>query len=573
MLDTWTAWQRKPKHFDVAFQVAELPELAQPILPDQADAQKRHCKVQLPWEVLTASLDLSLFNYQQKAGEANPPSMVADSNHISWMAMLQQHALLDPNNQDGGQKAEDSPEEWDLSDPIKHTVWHLRDYTDPLIPTLAEPLLHGAQPHGGLPAQLMHATPKPQVPDYLPMLCSRRNVLGSCKATYCSLVGQEMELQNTVSSLPIVLFNDDRIISYGMDEAESREDTWQQCMADCHIRQLKTGHLKLYMDWSLSDRSASSSRAVQGYKRHLDQALRPAIFPPVADGSVLDESHSAAFVVHSIAGATMTPHGVLYNATRQPEQLPHAVTARLHGQAQQAQQAQRAQQTQQTQQAQQAQQAQLAQRTNWLEGSQMGKGMATQEPMKQPAVAVADQAAPKPAPSAAAKLSCDTGFRSVQPARQAEPSADNSNSAQQMQATGVFQKCRSKPKPHRSGRQQIESAGNDMAFFLGLQQGVAPAQPTSKIMQSRTLGPASAAGAAPGPALKAGQHQVLDLCTDDASQDEGEDTMVMTLPDVQYSILCLPKRHQGLLQRMKEEHTLVLRHHAGMSAEVSLHSA
>ena len=512
---------------------------------------------QLPWEMLTASIEPALSKYRQKAREANPPpSIIADSKHDSWMAMLQQHALLDTINQSDDHKAEDSSEEWALSDPVKHTVLHLRDYTDPLTPLLAEPLLQAAQPHGGLASQLMQATPEPPVPDYLPLSCVRPSVLGSCKATYCSLVGQDMELRDTVSTLPIVLFDNDQVNSYGMDEAESQEDTWQQCMTECHIRRLKTGHWKLYMDWSLSDCSASSCKTVQGYKRHLDQALRPAILPAVDDGPALEESHSAASVIHSIAGAIMTPPGVPYNAVRQPEQLPHAIRTRLHGQAQQAQQSQ------------QAQRAQRAQRTDLLEGSQKGKGIATKT-TRPPALAVANQASTKPAPSAAAKLPCDTGCRSVQPAQQDKPSPEDSNAPQQMQATGVFQKRQPKPKLQSSARQQVESAGNDMAFFLGLQQRAAPAHSGSKTMQPGAPALPAAAGAAPRSALKAGQPQVLDLCTDGASQDEKEDNTVMSLPDVQYSVLCLPERHQGLLQRMKEEHTLVLRQHAGISAEAS----
>lgn len=511
--------------------------------------------VQLPWETLKASMDPSPSNYLQKSGEAKPlPSMVAGSKYDSWIAMLQQYTLLDTIDQSDNHKAQDSSQEWALLDPVKDSVLHLRDYTDPLTPTLAEPLLQAAQADGGLASHLMRVTAKPQVPDYLPMTCARPNLLGSCKATYCSLVGQDMELQDTVSTLPVVLFDNDQANSCGMDEAESQENSWQQCLTDCHIRQLKTGHLKLYMDWSLSECSASSCKTVQGYKRHLDQALCPAILPPVSNGSALDKPHNAAFVIHSIAGAVMTPPGVPYNAMRQPEQLPLAVRARLHGQTQQAQHAQ------------QAQQAQHAQRITLPKGSQMGKGMAC-GPSRQPVVAVADKAAKAPT----AKQLSETEFRSEQPAQQVEPSADQANIPQQMQATGVFQKRQSKPQLQSSARQQAESAGNDMAFFLRLQQGAAPTHSASKVVEPRAHALPFAAVADRSSALEAGPNQLLDLCADDASEDDEEDTMVVNMPDVQYSILCLPERHQGLLQRMKQEHTLVLRHHASMTAEVNLH--
>lgn len=534
--------------------MAGIPELPQPILPDRADKQQRDCKGygQLPWGTLTAALDPSLCPCQQQAREANQPSTLAGCHHESWIAVLEQHILSGRQHQADDNTAEDSSEEWDLSDPVKHSVLRLCDYTEPLTPTLAEPLLLSAQPPDRLVSQLLVATSKPEIPAYMPVPCARRSVLGSCQATYWSLVGQHMELQDTVSTLPVVLFDDSPGSCYGMDEAESREDTWQQCMADCHIRRLKTGHLKLYMDWSLSDRSASSSKNLHGYKRHLDQTFWPSTLPPTAADSAMDKSHSTAFVAHSIAGAVKTPPGVPYNAVRQPEQLPFAVRARLHGQ---------------TQHAKQAKQAQHGQGLNSLKGFQMGKGIASKQPSSWPAAA-ANKDATKPVITATPKLPCGTVFKSIQPARQDEPSADKSN-PHQMQATGVFQKCQSKRKAQVPARQQIESAGNDMAFFLGLQQG--PAHSASKAMQSRALALASdsAAEAAPGPVLTAGEPQVLDLCSDDASQDEEEDTMIMNLPDVQYSILCLPERHQGLLQRMKEEHSVVLRHDAGISAEVS----
>ena len=319
-------------------------------------------------------------------------------------------------------------------------------------------------------------------------------------------------------------------------------------MADCHIRRVKTGHLKLYMDWSLSYLSASSSNSLQGYKRHLDQTFWPSSLPPVAAESALDESHSPPFVAHSIAGAVKTPPGVPYNAMKQPEQLPCAVRARLHGQAQHARQAKQ------------------APGCDLLRGSQMGKGILSKQPNSQPAAA-ANHAATKPAPDA---TPCGSMFKCIQPARQDEPSAGKSN-PHQMQATGVFQKRQSSSKARASARQQSESAGNDMAFFLGLQQGPVPANSASKAMQPRAPALASAAEAAPGPAPTASEPEVLDLCTDDASQEKEEDTMIMNLPDVQYSVLCLPERHQGLLQRMKEEHSVVLRHDAGISAEVSSH--
>ena len=526
------------------------PDLPQLILRDRTDKQQRQCIALVTWEVLRASLNTSLSCGQQQAEEVHLPSIVAGSDHQSWIAVLEQYALLGSNSQSIYDTAVDSSEEWELSDPIKHSIINLCDYTEPLTPTLAEPLLHTAQSQEGLASQLMHATPKPRIPDHLPVACAKHSVIGSCKATYCSLVGQDMELQDTVSTLPVVLFDGSSDHSpYGMDEAESREDTWQQCMADCHIRQLKTGHLKLYMDWSLSDCSASSSKTLQGYRRHLDQTLRPTILPSVPADSTVHESLSTAFVANRIAGAEVTPSGVQYNAVRQPEQLPHAVKARLQNQAQHAKQPHR------------------AQHADLVQGSQL----MTSTSSAQPAVAVAAEAASgtartNPPPGAAAELPSETGGRTVPPANPGRPSAYKSKAPQQTQATGVFQKRHPSGKAQVSAKRQVESAGNDMAFFLGLQQGAAPNHSALKTLQPRAP---TLASAAPDPgrghALEAGQSQVLDLCSGDASEDEGDN---MKLPDVQFSILCLPERHQGLLQRMQEEHTAVLRHNASIGAEV-----
>lgn len=505
--------------------------------------------------MLRASFNTSVLAVQPQAQDADLPSMVAESNQKSWTEILEQHARL-ATNPTADAATDGSIDGWRLSETVKHSVMHRCDYTQPVTPILAEPLLQVPLSHGGLASELMHASTKPQSPVYLPLACAQRSVLGGCKATYCSLVVQDMGLQDTVTTLPVVLFDDSS--SCSTDEAESREDTWQRCVSDCHIKQLKTGHLKLYMDWSLSDRSASSSKTLHEYKRHLDQTLRPASLPEVAADSSLDDSLSAAIVTHSIAGAKMTPPGVPYNAMRQPEQLPHAVKARLQAQAQRAKQAQH------------------AQHANLQQGRQLSKVWAPKL-SRQAALAVAlkpaacTNARTDPASGAAAMLPSDKDSKSVQPASPARQSANNPDPARQTHATGVFQTRQATRKARSSAKRKVESSGNDMAYFLGLQQGAAPNHPALKTLQPRAPALASGAGPALGPASKAGQCQVIDLCADDASQEEEEDTLVIELPDVQYSILCLPERHQGLLQRMKEEHTAILRHHASIGAEVRCH--
>lgn len=485
--------------------------------------------------------------------------MAAVSNHKSWIAVLEQHALSGvvshPNADSDGQsldnKAEDSMDGLQLSDAIKHSVMHLSGYSRSVTPTLAEPLFHMPLAREGLASQLMHTSSKPQIPDYLPLACAQRSVLGSCKATYCSLVVQDMELQDTVTTLPVVLFDDSS--AYGTDEAESQEDTWQRCVSDCHIKPLKTGHLKLYMDWSLADRSASSSKTLQEYKRHLDQSLRPTQVPAMAADSALDESLSTACITHMIAGVRGTPPGVPYNAVRQPEQLPHAVKARLQTQAQRSKQAQH---------------AQLGK--VWAQNLSRQSSPAVSLKAAGTTVIPAVTARTDPANGAAAMLPSQTRSGFVQPANPARSSANKPAAPQHTQASGVFQKRQPTNKAPGSSRQQVEPAGNDMAYFLGLQQGATHHHPALRPPQPRApaLAPAAGPAPAPGTASEAGQCQVVDLCADDASVDEEEDTMVMELPDVQYSVLRLPERHQGLLQRMQEEHTAIVRQHASIGAEV-----
>lgn len=508
----------------------------------------------LPWETLRASFSTSLLCAQPQALDADLPSMAAAHNHKSWIAILEQHASwgvgshtsTDTDGQGMNNSTEDSIDEEQLSDAIKHSVMPLCGYTQSVTPTLAEPLLPVPLARAGLASQLMHASSKPQIPDYLPLVCAQRSVLGSCKATYCSLVVQDMELQDTVTTLPFVLFDDNS--AYGTDEAESQEDTWQRCVSDCHIKQLKTGHLKLYLDWSLSDRSASSSRTLQEYKRHLDQSLRPTKVSAMAADSALDEPLSAACITHMIEGVRGTPPGVPYNAIRQPEQLPHAVKARLQAQAQRSKRAQHAQ-------------------LGKVWAQNLSRQSSPAAPLKAASTTVipASSARADPANGAAAMLPSDTGSEIVQPANTARASANSTAAAQQTQATGVFQKRRPTTKAQGSARQQVEPAGNDMAYFLGLQQGAAhhPPQPRAPALAS-----SAALAPAPGAGAEASQCQVVDLCADDASLDEEEDTVVMELPDVQYSVLCLPERHQGLLQRMQEEHAAIFRQHASIGAEV-----
>ena len=558
-----------------AFQM-DIPDLPQPILLEHGHKQEECAPTVATGQMLRATVDVGLSNEQQHARKAHVPGPATHSHDQPWLTVMTQHALpvchpassVNNHNTDAGDDANDSASTvtQDLSNSIKQSILFPRVVSEPVPPMLPQPLLRLSVSCDGLLLQLFTDTSKPETPDVFPSVGSAHpGLMGNSKATYCNLIAQDMALQGSICTLPVVLFDDTS--AYGTDEAESRVDTWQQCMADCHIRQQKTRHLKLYMDWSLSERSSSSSRTLQVYKRHLDQNLCPAALPPVQADSALDDSLCAASFIDSIAGRTATPPGVPYNAVRQPEQLPHAVRARLQSQAQHTKQSQHAKRAQQVGHAKQAQQP---------HGLSRGLSAADESAPESSRLAASLRAKPvsgatltaNPTPGSSAALPSTAPLRFVQPAKPVAPAGDMPTAAQQAQASGVFQKPQPQAKAKRKpGMQQAATPGNDMAFFLRLQQGAATDGPGPKNVRYRGADPALPP--ALRPAQSADQPHVVDLCTDDDSQGE-EERARNSLPDVQYSVLRLPERHQSLLQRMEEEHAAILRQHSGIDTQVGV---
>ena len=552
------------KHDVLPFQ--DTPLVPAPVLPETLRKQGDCTSAMASWEVLQGTLDTSLSHDQQHARTAQLPSIAKGSEHESWTALMQQHASSAKQLNHMEQSTDDTikADAVELTASIKQSIMYTNVVSEPSILTLAEPLLQLSALAEGLLPQLFSATTKPKMPRCMAGSIAQCSVMGSCQSTFHTLVAQDMTLQDSVCTFPLVIFDDST--PHGTDEAESKVNAWQQCMADCHIRQVQTKHLGLYIDWSLSDRSSTSPKSLQEYKRRVGQALHPAVLPPVEADSALDDMLSPESLISSIARLTAVPCGVLYNAVEQPEQLPHAVQARLQSQAQHAKQAQHPILAQRAQQAQPAKQAQQAHQHPELSKSLNIDRLAGSTQTR----SVPDASMSlKPTQRGTAVLpstSAPTSSPLVQPER---PSADKQSTAQPAPATGVFQKPQSHTMSQRSSVQQQGTGGNDMAFFLGLQQGPASKQP-NRLLGPSTTASAAGKGPAPGPskpAPAAEQPHVVDLCTD-SSQEEAEVTCV-DLPDVQYSVLRLPERHEGLLQLMREEHAAVLRQHASIDADVS----
>ena len=61
----------------------------------------------------------------------------------------------------------------------------------------------------------------------------------------------------------------------------------------------------------------------------------------------------------------------------------------------------------------------------------------------------------------------------------------------------------------------------------------------------------------------------VDLTIDSSQDSQGENDQALRLPQVQYTVLSLPEKHQRLLDQMQQEQTLLLRNTANVDAQVS----
>ncbi len=511
----------------------DASQLPQPIMLDTVTRRLDLLGTLVPWNTLTADLNTALDTNQEHAAAASVPALRDDSQGELWLSVMASHTLsascAAADDRQGavghghincGSKTSQEVKAEILSS-VACALEECRAQVETAPPELEVPMLCFKISEQTLMTEVFQAEQCPKAPEYVPASVADCSVKGSSKLTYHSLVAQELTLQESFYTLPVVLFDDSN--AYGLDEAQSKEDMWQQCMAECRFRHLKTGHLDLYMDWSLVDRACPCSASLQTFKRPLKMHSQPESLPPVAADSALSDSAIAASVISSIAeGACVVPD-ILYHAVQQPEQLPRAIKQRLCKQPAYQEQA---------------------------------------NPLTQAATAVSSQNAVniiKCAPSnhislhAASRAAADDMPLAQQPtqgkpALQAAPSGNKARASGGVQPSGIFQqRAKSAKTPASATAPQTASAGNEMAFFLGLQH--------------RATAPASGAGA-PLP----NQAHPVDLCSD--GDEEAEEEAAMQLPDVQYVCLQLPEQHARLLNIMQGDQRALLREADDIAAEV-----
>ncbi len=511
----------------------EASQLPQPIMLDIVIRRLDLLGALVPWNTLTADFSTALDTNQEHAAAASVPALQDDSQGELWLSVMASHLLsASCAAADARQGAVDDDHissnskncqqvKAEILSSVARSMEECRAQVETGPPKLEVPMLCFKISKQGLMTEVFQAEQCPKAPEYEPASVADCGVKGSSKLTYHSLVAQELTLQESFYTLPVVLFDDSN--DYGLDEAQSKEDMWQQCMAECRFRHLKTGHLDLYMDWSLVDKTCPCSASLQTFRRQLKLPSQPDSLPPAAADSALSDSAIAASVISSIAeGACVVPE-ILYHAVQQPEQLPHAIKQWLCKQS-----------------AHQHQAKSLRQAATAV-SSQTAADTINLAPSNHISLHAASRAAADDMPLAQQPTQ-------TKPVSQAAHSESKARASGGVQPTGVFQqRSKSAKKAVAATAPQAASAGNDMAFFLGLQQiATAPAS----------------GGAAPLP----NQAHPIDLCSD--GDGEAEEEVAMQLPDVQYVCLQLPEQHARLLNIMQGDQRALLRETDGIDAEV-----
>ena len=509
----------------------DASQLPQPIMLGTVTRRLDLLSTLVPWDTLTADCNTALDINQEHAAAASVPVLKDESQGELWLSVMASHTLLPSctaTDESQSAVADDhikfSSEicqevKAEILSSVACSMEECRAQVETAVPKLEALMLCFKPSEQSLMTEVFQAEQCTKAPEYVPPSVADCSVKGSSKLTYHSLVAQELTLQESFYTLPVVLFDDSS--HYGLDEAQSKEDMWQQCMAECRFRHLKTGHLDLYMDWSLVDRACSCSAALQTFKRRLKIHSQPDTLPPVAADSALCDSAIAASVISSIAEDACVVPEILYHAVQQPEQLPRAIKQRLCKQP-----------------AYQHQAKSLMQAATAV-SSQTAANAIECVPSNHISLHAASRAAADDIPLPQQPTQC-------KPALQAAPSGIKARASGGVQPTGVFQQ-RAKPAKTPAAAKAPQPAGNDMAFFLGLQH--------------RATAPASGA-AAP----LSNQARPVDLCSD--GDEEGEEEVAMQLPDVQYVSLQLPEQHARLLNIVQGDQRALLREADGIDAEV-----
>lgn len=511
-------------------------QLPQPILLNAVNSHLELPAAMLAWGTVTADFNIALDSNQERAAKAPVPAIKDDPQGEHWLAIMASHALpatgAAVSISQAAVAANHSQHE-EGSCQIRAEVLNFitdctdthREHLEPSMSELEVPHMRMTHPQQqDLLSEVFHEFQTPKAPQYMPASMADCNVMNSSKATYHSLVARDLTLHESFFTLPVVLMDDEN--HSGLDEAESKADTCQQCMAECRFRPQKTGHLDLYMDWSLTDSSCLSSPSFQSLKRQLDRCFDPDSLPPLGGDPGLSDGAIVASVINSISEAAPAIDGILYHAVQQPEQLPQFIRDRLRRRPQSNQQADKppAKPCVHSQ-AELPCSGQLAlgnyTRMQFEAGTAAGD-VPTTGPV------VPGKAAVQTAPShSIARLSGAQG-------------------------TGVFQQRAKRVKPAADAKAQAASAGNDMAFFLGLQHTTSVPAPTH----------------VPAPAAPLADHtNLIDLCSDD-SGEEAEEEVATELPHVQHVILRLSERLERLLETIKQEQQALLRETDGIDTEV-----
>ncbi|KAL0033852.1 hypothetical protein WJX77_007687 [Trebouxia sp. C0004] len=512
----------------------DAAQLPQPIMLDTVVRQVDLLGTLVPWETLTADFNAALDTNQKHAAAASVPALTDDSQGELWLSVMACHTLSasctatdeSQNAADDGYINSRSKSCQEIKAKILSSVAcsmeECRAQVETAAPELEVPMLCFKPSEQGLMTQLFQAEQCPKAPEFVPASVTDSSVKGSSKLTYHNLVAREVTLQESFYTLPVVLFDD--CIDYGLDEAQSKEDMWQQCMAACRFRHLRTGHLDLYMDWSLVDRACPCSASLQTFKRQLKLHSQPDTLPSAAAYSALSDSAIAASVISSIPeGACVVPE-ILYHAVQQPEQLPRAIKQRLRKQPA----------------------YQHAASTPTPAATAVSSQSAANTIEYAPSNHISLHAATR---AATDDMPLPQQPTQAKPALQAALSGSKARASGGIQATGVFQQgTKSVRTTAAATAPQAASAGNDMAFFLGLQhRATAPASGAAVPLSNQAL--------------------PIDLCSDGA--EEADEEMAMQLPDVQYVCLQLPEQHARLLKVMQEDQRALLREADGIDAEVA----
>ena len=516
-----------------------IPELLVPMMPSTV------CKPCQPQPIvsfveLRAASSTATEAQQALASTGSLHSLLSHGSTDAWLHLTAEHDLDAPESGTDASMSQVS----ELHDNrLKHDVLaSAATFTDMYmaavglpVTSMDVPLLAPQTPDKTTAAevlsQAMRMTPTP----YLPAPVTHSSAAGHVAVTFQTLIAQELTVEDSVFTLPVIIIDEE------LDEthSQSKEKSWQQCFIDSHLKQKKTAHLELYMDWSLSDATCPCPAALHDFKRQLDKQFQPASMPAAANDSPLVAATTSAAVFSIIAVHSPSFPAISHHAVQHPEPLPIAIKQRL-------------------------QQQRSDQKRGIQQDARPRSDCTNAQVTTKKAESVVDQRVPGHDISGSTTTSVhasatgnngDAG-RAITKQAISHDTVGNKPSAKPL-ATGVFHSSLMSPRPRKQTEQeQTEPAGGDMAFFLGLQGRAVERRPTQ--------------AAAPATALHSSSCPI-DLCSDDdrdSADEEAEAETALQLPDAQHIALQLSDKHKQLLQVMRQDHAALLKDVSGIDREV-----